>query len=223
MTIIMKKAVIFDLDGTLLNTLEDIADSMNFVLKSFSFPQHDLLSYKTFIGNGVSTLVKRSLPPHEQTPLRIKECLLKMEKRYSVHYKDKTLPFLGITKLLTELQQLEIPLSVLSNKDDSFTKQMVLDFFPTIKFLSVQGAEKSIPHKPDPQMALLIAKKSSTKVEDVFFVGDSSVDMETAKNAGMFPIGVTWGFRTEAELLSHGAKYIAHGPEEILSLIVSSL
>lgn len=211
-------AVIFDLDGTLADTLADIADTMNRTLASSGYPVHSYDSYRYFVGNGLKSLVTQSLPEATRTAEMIETCLAKMMADYEQHYINKTRLYDGIPELLDALSAQNIPLAVLSNKADAITQKICADLLKKWKFEIIMGAGDRFPRKPDPESALYIAGKIGVRPEHVFYMGDSNIDMQTANAAGFFPIGVSWGFRPKEELMASGAKKIIDQPMELLQL-----
>ena len=213
----MKKTVIFDLDGTLLDSIEDIASSMNKVLESLQLPTHKIEDYKYFVGGGVDILVENALNNHS------KEIKDEVTKRFKVEYDgklhSKTLPYDGIYDLLDELKKLDINLAVLSNKPHEFTVSYVNHFFKDYDFKEVHGQKEDVPKKPDPKAAIDIVKCLDSSCENTYFIGDTKIDMQTAKSANMTAIGVLWGFRDEKELRDFGADFIVSNPLEILKII----
>ena len=213
----MKKTVIFDLDGTLLDSIEDIASSMNKVLESLQLPTHKIEDYKHFVGGGVDILVENAL--NNQS----KEIKDEVIKRFKIEYDgklhSKTLPYDGIYELLDELKKLDINLAVLSNKPHEFTVSYVNHFFKNYNFKEIHGQKKDVPKKPDPKAALDIVKCLDSSCENTYFIGDTKIDMQTAKSANMKAIGVLWGFRDEKELKEHGADFIVKEPLEIINII----
>ncbi|MCT7516984.1 HAD family hydrolase [Aliarcobacter cryaerophilus] len=213
----MKKTVIFDLDGTLLDSIEDIASSMNKVLESLQLPTHKIEDYKHFVGGGVDILVENALSNQS------KEIKDEVIKRFKIEYDgklhSKTLPYDGIYELLDELKKLDINLAVLSNKPHEFTVSYVNHFFKNYNFKEIHGQKKDVPKKPDPKAALGIVKCLDSSCENTYFIGDTKIDMQTAKSANMTAIGVLWGFRDEKELRDFGADFIVSNPLEILKII----
>ena len=213
----MKKTVIFDLDGTLLDSIEDIASSMNKVLESLQLPTHKIEDYKHFVGGGVDILVENAL--NNQS----KEIKDEVIKRFKIEYDgklhSKTLPYDGIYELLDELKKLDINLAVLSNKPHEFTVSYVNHFFKDYDFKEVHGQKEDVPKKPDPKAAIDIVKCLDSSCEKSYFIGDTKIDMQTAKSANMTAIGVLWGFRDEKELRDFGADFIVSNPLEILKII----
>lgn len=211
------RAIIFDLDGTLLNTIEDLKDSVNTVLKQYGFPEHTLNAYRYFIGEGVEQLMFRSLPPDKRTDSMIRTGVKDILKEYNNRWHNKTRPFPGILQLLASLKKIKT--AVLSNKPQEFTRKSVDYFFPDVKFDIVMGARKGIPNKPDPYGAKLIASKFSLKSSEVAYLGDSDIDMKCAKSADMNAFGVLWGFRDEKELKENGADVLLKSPMELLDYL----
>ncbi len=211
------KAVIFDLDGTLLNTLDDLADSANHVLSELGFPTHDTDAYKYFIGNGIPKLIERCLPKDRQE--YHEKALSMFSGYYAVHSKDKTAPYKDIPELLKSLSEKGLLLGVITNKAHNIAVSVVEDYFGKNVFGCIRGLDSSIKAKPDPVGALSVAEKLGVKPCEVLYIGDSGVDMQTAENAGFTPLGVLWGFRTKDELLDGGAKFIAENPLDILNFI----
>lgn len=212
-------AVIFDLDGTLLDTLEDIADAANSVLKEHGFPPHPTDAYRTFVGEGIRVLMTRALPSHRKDTATIEGLVRAFRETYEAHWKNKTKPYTGIADMLDGLTASHLPLAVLSNKPDDFTKKCVAALLPRWTFRVVQGACSTIPNKPDPTGAQQIAATLALPPAEILYLGDTGTDMETAVNAGMFPVGALWGFRTGKELRSHGARLLIEHPQQLLSLL----
>jgi len=213
------KAVIFDLDGTLLDTLEDIADAANKVLAEHNFPPHNTDDYRTFVGEGVTMLMTRAVPHRKNHTDTIEECSKAFRETYKVHWNKKTKPYAGVAEMLDELTANNLPLAVLSNKPDDFTKKCVAELLHKWTFQVVQGACSHIPDKPDPTGARHIAATLAIPPADILYLGDTGTDMQTALNAGMFPAGALWGYRTREELQSHGAKVLIEQPQQLLTLL----
>ena len=216
----MTKLIIFDLDGTLLNTIGDLAASCNSVLAKRDLPQYDYEQYAVFIGRGVRNLVKRAIPE----ALHSEEFINEVYKEFLEHYKANmtihTVPYSGIIELLTELSNRDdISIAVASNKFQEGTTMLVKYFFGDIKFADVSGNKKGVALKPDPAVVNNILSATSINASDTLFVGDSGEDMATAKSANVRSIGVTWGFRSKSELLEHGACHLVDSPMEILALL----
>jgi phosphoglycolate phosphatase len=213
------KAVIFDLDGTLLNTLEDISDSMNIALKSMGMPTHHCESYKLITGDGIQTFVWRSLPENRRDEATIRECITRMRAEYAQRYANKTRPYDGIPILLDTMVRRNVNLNILSNKLDEFAKLVVQRFLPNWKFSFILGVSPNCPKKPDPDGALHIARGLGLSPAEFLYIGDTSTDMETAVRSGMYPVGALWGFRTKEELEKSGARLILTKPEDLLKLM----
>ncbi len=212
------KAVVFDLDGTLLDTIDDLGNSMNSVLESMGFPLHTIPEYKYFIGKGIRNLVTNVLPAGNRDEQTIDLCLDKMFREYGGRWGEKTLPYPGIPELLDALTDQGVKLAVLSNKAHPLTILVVEEFLKRWNFEAVFGERPGIPRKPDPASALEIIQILNISAEGIIYLGDSGSDMETALHAGMFPVGALWGFRNAEELLEHGAKVLLQTPMELLKL-----
>ena len=213
------KAIIFDLDGTLLDTVEDLANSMNTVLKHSGFPEHEIIDYKHLIGNGLKNLVEVSLPEEHRYMETVDRCLMQMKMEYANRWNERTRPYIEIPELLDELLQREIKMAILSNKSHDFTQKIVATLLSKWKFDVVFGERPLIPRKPDPQSSLEIAKVFGIPQEEFIFLGDSGVDMKTANAAGMLPVGALWGFRSADELILNGAKFLIKKPCELLKIL----
>ena len=213
------KAVLFDLDGTLLDTLGDLANSMNGVLERRGFPRHEKELYKHFVGDGMEVLVRRALPESHREEQLVQACLLAMRKEYSVRWRETTRPYAGIPELLDALRRRRLRMAILSNKPDDFTREMVAALLAPWCFDAVVGARPEVPKKPDPAMALAIARDVAVPPARILYLGDSGTDMRTAVSAGMFPVGALWGFRDAAELEANGAEVLISRPMELLELL----
>ena len=209
------KAIIFDLDGTLLDSLEDIADSMNLVLKSAGFPTHPVEAYKYFIGDGIDVLVERALPRENVSPAVVARCLTPMKKVYSERWAAKTRPYPGIANLLNRCKVIGLKMGILSNKPDDATQTTVNHFLLPETFAAIHGARPDIPNKPHPLGAELMAGQMGMEPAECIFLGDMPVDMQTAVEAGMYPVGALWGMRTARELSAGGAKILAVTPADL--------
>ncbi len=212
------KGIIFDLDGTLVNSLEDIADAMNTVLKQAGFPLHSYEAYQYFIGNGLRKLVARALPQSSEIQLEIERFYNEMVQVYSKICTNKTKPYSGVFELLKELKDRKIKLSVFSNKSDELTKKITHTIFKDF-FDPIHGLTTEILKKPNPSKALEISSFWDLNSDEIFFVGDSEVDMQTATNAKMYAVGVSWGYRTKEEMITDGAKIIIDKPSDLLALL----
>jgi len=212
------KGVIFDLDGTLVNSLEDIADAMNTVLQNLDYPTHGYDDYQYFIGSGLRNLVSKSLPETHNDETQIERCYHLMVEIYRDNCTNQTKPYNGIVELLDELKSRNIKLSVFSNKADALTKEITAFLFPGY-FNPIVGLSIESLKKPNPFEALKISKSLELKPEEMIFVGDSGIDMQTATNANMLAIGVLWGYRPEQELIKNGAKHILNHPLDLISIL----
>lgn len=216
----MKKLVIFDLDGTLLNTIADLAHSTNYALNKLGYPTHEIEKYNFMVGNGIDKLFERALPEGEKS----KENVLRVRKEfvpyYDIHNADDSRPYPGIPELLSYLQDAGIQITVASNKYQAATQKLIDHYFPEIHFTAVFGQREGIKVKPDPTVVFDILEVAKVTKEEVLYVGDSGVDMQTAANAGVTVYGVTWGFRPRAELEEFSPQYIVDTAEEIKRLIL---
>lgn len=210
------QAAIFDLDGTLLNTLADIADSMNAVLVRRGFPVHETGAYKYLIGDGVRVLAERSLPESERDEATVEGCIRELRIEYAGRWGKKTRPYPGIPQLLSAIARRGVRMNILSNKLDEFTRKAADDFLPGFEFDFIIGAKPGLPAKPDPSGALHIAGHLEIEPGRFLYLGDTGVDMMTAVRAGMFPVGALWGFRDEKELRENGAEATICSPAELL-------
>ncbi len=211
------KAVIFDLDGTLVNSLEDIADSVNIMLANYALPTHEIKAYRYFVGNGSKKLIERALPKEKAASFNfVKEALLKYKAIYQERLLEKTRPYKGVRELLSALKSRGIPLAVCTNKHNDAALTIVKILFAPDTFAKVLGDRAGFPKKPDPATPLEIAAHLGVKPEEVAYLGDTSVDMETAVRAKFLPIGVLWGFRPTQELVKSGAKVLLKEPLELL-------
>jgi len=215
----MFKAVLFDLDGTLLYTLQDVADAMNEALTHFGYPTHPVESYKYFIGDSVEAEAFRALPESARDSQIIKKVAHFSEEIYDNCWARTTKPYPGITELLTAIQQRGLTLVILSNKNHRFTKVIVEKLLAQWRFEIVQGALADVPLKPDPTLALQIAEGLKIPPGQFLYLGDTNTDMQTAVAAGMFPVGCLWGYRTGDELLKSGAKILIKHPSEVIDIL----
>lgn len=215
----MKKLVIFDLDGTLLNTIEDLGHAANYALEKNGFATHTIASYRFFVGNGVRKLISRVIPEEHRTDEIITRLLKDFRSYYDEHNCDCTKPYDGIEDLLTDLSVQGVKLAVASNKYQAATDAIIQHFFPDVNFIAVEGQRDGVNVKPDPSIVFAILAQARVPKADVLYVGDSGVDMETARRACVDSVGVTWGFRPEKELVEYYAGNIIHRPIDILELI----
>lgn len=213
------KAIIFDLDGTLLDTLQDLVNTLNTVLTSHSYPVHTLDECRFLVGHGMRELIRKALPEGADTPENI-DLLL---KEFMIHYTDNwnvnSRPYPGIATLLDAISERNIKMAILSNKADHFTRLCAESLLVSWRFDVVMGQQEGIRRKPDPEGALLVAKMLDEDPASILYVGDSGIDMLTASRAEMYPLGVLWGFRPKSELLEFGAKTLVQHPEEIIGML----
>ncbi len=214
----MIKAVLFDLDGTLVNSLEDLADACNYALKEEGYPTHNLEKYKYFVGRGMQNLIHKILPEDKKDEATHKRVYEKFYPYYNAHSADKTSPYSGIPELLGTLKEKGIKFAVVTNKADAAAKRVVESFFGK-DFCPVFGQRAGVPVKPEPDIAFLAMQELGVKPEECAFVGDSGVDMQTGVNCSALPIGVLWGFRSAEELAENGAESLVNNCEELLSVI----
>jgi len=215
----VKQALIFDLDGTLVDSLRGIAASLNHALAKSGLPGHPLSAVRGFIGNGSRILIKRAAPINANDAL-LHTVEQAFKSDYDLTWQQGTTVYDGIAELLESLQIADHPLAVLSNKPHPFTETIVANLFPTIRFASALGQRAGIPHKPDPAGALEIANRLQLRPEDCIIIGDSTMDLETARNAGMQAIAVTWGFHDRDRLVEAGALVIADDPASLRTLFL---
>ena len=213
------EAVIFDLDGTLIDTVDDIGDAVNRALSNKRFPTHTNSAYRKFVGDGSRRLIERALPEKYRNDDVIDACLKKYIEDYSSSYNVKSKLYFGIHHLLDALKAKGLRIAILSNKPDAITRNCVKTFLSTWDFDVVFGQRDSVPRKPDPQGAFEIAKRMSIPPSHFVYLGDTAIDMKTAVSAGMFPVGVLWGFRPLKELKDNGARAVIEKPMELLDLI----
>lgn len=211
----MKKAVIFDLDGTLLNTLDDLADSTNYALSKFGYPTRTIEEVRQFVGNGVAKLIERAIPDGKNNP-NFEKCLSIFKENYAQNMYNKTAPYNGIIEMLSNLKSKGIKIAVVSNKFDLAVKELCKKYFEGfIDFAAGENEAQGIKKKPAPDTVLSALNEFNFAPEDAVYVGDSDVDIMTAKNSKMPCISVTWGFRDEKFLLENGATILINAPSEI--------
>lgn len=208
----------FDLDGTLLNTLNDIGNAVNRVLSRHNFPTHAMDAYRHFVGNGIGTLIVRALPEDKRDSSMIRTCVDEFDREYDKTWNVETTLYPGIEEMLDLVQDRGLRLAVFSNKPHEFTQNCVDAFFPYREFEVVLGIKEPIPHKPDPTGALTIAHRMGIAPASFLYLGDTGTDMQTACAAGMYPVGALWGFRSSDELTENGAKALVNHPEEVAEL-----
>ena len=217
----MKKLVIFDLYGTLLNTIEDLGHATNYALEKLGFPTHSISSYPFYVGNGVTRLIERVLPDENRTKLDIERVRREFISYYDEHDHDFSAPYDGVKTLLLSLQEKGVNLAVASNKYHRAVVRLVEHYFGDIRWASIRGHEEPRPVKPDPSVVFATLLDCPTPKADVLYVGDSGVDMETARRACVDSVGVTWGFRPAKELRENYATHIVDRPEDILEIVLN--
>ena len=217
----MIKGVIFDLDGTILNTIDDLADSMNYMLSHFGYPQHsDLFYHMQAVGSGAKNYMKKCLPEAVQgDEAQLEKCLAFYKAYYNEHSSIKTKPYEGVKDMMEFLMEKDIKIAILSNKPDAPVKTLAKKWFSDVNIPFVYGEREGIPRKPEPQGPLAIADEMGLAPSEIAFVGDSDVDIKTGINAGMTSIGVLWGFRTKEQLTDAGAVLLVETAQEFVSLI----
>jgi phosphoglycolate phosphatase len=213
------RAVLFDLDGTLLDTLDDLADSTNLALRKLGLPEHPVINYKCFVGDGIENLVRRAVPENHRDPSTLTECVNLTREHYAARWDKKTRPYDEIPSLLDALTARDVRMTVFSNKPDEFTQLCVERLLADWPFEVVLGAGPTLPKKPDPAGARLIAQRLQLEPAEVVYLGDTDTDMQTAVAANMYPVGALWGFRTAEELVAHGARTLIQKPLDLLQLL----
>ncbi len=213
------RAVVFDLDGTLLDSLADIATSANAVLERLGLPTYSTQDYRRFIGEGVASLFRRALPASHRGEEWVERCVEGFREIYGRTWNVQTRPYDGIAELLDELTGRGVSLAILSNKPDEFTRLCAAEYFGRWPFRATVGQREGIPRKPDPAGALEIARQLELPPDAFLYVGDTATDMETARRSGMRPIGVAWGFRPVDELWSAGAAAVIERPGQLLGFL----
>ncbi len=211
------KGLIFDLDGTLLDTLDDLAKSANTTLEYFGFPVHPVDAYRYFVGEGLKILMQRIVPVENATDEQLAGYMKKFAEIYSQTWKEQSMPYEGIVEMLHSLSDAGLQLAILSNKPHEFTVLCAKTFFPDTQFAFIYGQRDGIAKKPDPAAALEIAVKMGFDVSEILYIGDTATDMQTGNGAGMKTIGVDWGFRDRAELEQNNAWKIVSTPAEVVS------
>ena len=211
--------VIFDLDGTLLNTIDDLADACNHVAELHGWPTHTIEEYKYFVGNGMARLAERFVPEDWRTPEGVRQVLEEFMPYYDAHKEDKTAPYAGMPQAAAKLREEGVSIAVLSNKADQMAGPVVEHYYPGI-FPLVQGAVDGLPVKPDPTLLLRLMERMGADPARTLFVGDSNVDIQTAKNGCLTSCGVLWGFRSREELEREGADFLAENTDELKAVIL---
>lgn len=214
----MKKLVIFDLDGTLVNSIADLGTAANYALEQCDYPTHPISAYPRFVGSGITKLLERVLPESCRTGEHVEALRVHFKEYYGEHMADFTEPYPGIPELLEQLSSRGIAVAVASNKYQAAVEKLIHHFFPTIAWAAVEGQKEGVPVKPDPSIVFEILGKCPTAKADVLYVGDSGIDMETARRACVESAGVSWGFRPVSELRDHLADHIVESASQLLRL-----
>jgi phosphoglycolate phosphatase len=212
-------AALFDLDGTLLDTLDDLANSMNAVLERAGFGVHPTAAYKVFVGEGLRNLIERALPEGSRDEATVASTMAAMRAEYGGRWAEKTRPYDGVEAMLKRLSGMGVRMAILSNKPDDFTKLCVAKLLSGHAFEIVMGAREGVPPKPDPVGAIEVASRMGVAPDKFLYLGDTNTDMQTARAAGMFAVGALWGFRDESELREAGAHEIVANPGEVIALM----
>ena len=214
----MIKAVLFDLDGTLADSLIDLADGVNRAIASKGFPTHPVEAFKYFVGDGIPKMIERALPESNRDADTVNEIKDIFLPYYAVHYADNTYAYEGMPELVTALKEQGFIVAVVTNKEQNMANEVVLSLYGNV-FDLIFGKRDGIPAKPDPTAALMAMEELGVTPQECVFIGDSGMDVATAVNSGAVPVGELWGFRKENELLANGAKYIISKPSELLDII----
>lgn len=214
-----KKLVIFDLDGTLLNTITDLGQAANYALEKNGYATHHLSSYPHFVGNGIRKLIERVLPAEDRDEVTVEKLRGDFMEYYNEHLTDTTTPYPGIEDMLRDLQAAGVKMAVATNKYQEAATRLILHFFPYISWVAIAGQIEGVPVKPDPSVVFRILGEYPTAKHDVMMVGDSGVDMETARRACVESTGVSWGFRSVAELTEAYADHIINAPDELVKIV----
>lgn len=213
----MRKAIIFDMDGTLLDTLEDLYRSANAALVQYGFPERTLEEVRQFVGNAARNLMRQAIPQGEENP-HFEECLQAFKTHYGEHLNDHTGPYDGILELLEQLSKEGVPMAIVSNKPDFAVRKLKERYFGGLISVAI-GESKRVRRKPAPDTVEQAAERLGVRLEDCIYVGDSEVDLLTAKNCGIPCVSVTWGFRSRELLISLGAEHMAEDTEELFFLL----
>lgn len=214
----MKELAIFDLDGTLIDTIQDLAASCNYALEACGYPQQPEHLFQGFVGNGINKLLERCLPTELQNVKTVAAMRIHFEEHYDKNSAVKTHPYEGVVSMLKQMNQLGIQVAIASNKYQTATQELVSHFFGDIAWAVVLGQREGVAIKPDPAIVYDILEETGVTAQEAIYIGDSEVDMQTAKRAGVTSIGVSWGFRSVPELEANGACYIVNTCDEIVAL-----
>lgn len=216
----MIKAVLFDLDGTLVNSLFDLAAATNYAIGKFKFPAREVKAFKLYAGDGMPKMIERALPPENRNSDTVAKIMPVFLSYYGEHYCDNTAAYSDMPELIEELKRRNIKIAVVTNKDEEMAKKVVKKLYGD-SFDLIMGKREEIPAKPDPTAAIIAMNKLCVKPEECLFVGDSKMDVKTGVNSKAYPVGVLWGFREKDELIEGGAKELISQPKELLAIIDS--
>lgn len=214
------RAIIFDLDGTLLDTLKDLALSVNAVLAENGLGEHPVDAYRYFVGDGIDLLVKRAFPAEFVEKKDLNSLIQTVKEEYGRRWAEHTVPYPGVPELLDFLEENNVPKAIFSNKPHEFAVLTVETMLPGWRFVDVIGIGTGMPRKPNPQGALIIAEKMQLKPQDILYLGDTDTDMKTALNGGFYPVGALWGFRPPEELVAGGARFLVQNPAAVANLFM---
>ena len=212
-------SLIFDLDGTLLDTVDDIGTAANTVLEELGYPSHPLPAFQKFVGSGVAVLFRRAIPRDNPSQNEIEHCVARFQQVYASCWNHASKPYEGILEFLEKLSISRCKLAILSNKPDVFTKKCVSHYFSSYDFDPVFGQRSNVARKPDPQAVWEIMQQHQSSPEHTIFVGDSEIDVQTAQNAGVFSVGVGWGYRGSEVLLAQGVDLIVEHPSDLTAFL----
>lgn len=215
----MKKLVVFDLDGTLVDSIFDLGNAVNFALKEYNLPLHPMSDYYTFVGNGMEDLVRRSMNEKGTDDELYKKVRKVFDEHYNAHSNDNTIAYKGVSELLSALRSKSVKTAVLTNKGHQYVGAILDRCFPEHKFDIYYGQRDGIARKPHPQSFELLLEELGVSKEDCLYIGDSEVDVKTAKNAGVDLVAVTWGYRSADVIRDAGAEILVNSPEEILNYV----
>lgn len=218
-----KRLVVFDLDGTLLDTIADLAAATNFALASFGYPTHDIDDIRGYVGNGIGKLLERALPQNSRNAGSLEQMRSVFVPYYNEHNADLSKPYPGVCDMLERLQAEGLMLAVASNKYQAATEKLVARYFPDIRFIAIFGQRAGVPVKPDPQIVFDIVSKAGVSLDEVIYVGDSGVDMQTARHAGVDAIGVAWGFRPRTELEEEHPLALADEAGNVVEMVLAMM
>ena len=219
----MKKLVIFDLDGTLLNTIEDLGQAANYALERNGYATHSMASYPYFVGNGVRRLMTRVLPEDARDDETVDRVLGDFLEYYDVHCTDYTKPYIGMPELLQDLRDMGVAMAVASNKYQKAVDKIITHFYPDINFIAIEGHREGVNVKPDPSILFSILAKARAPKAEALYIGDSGVDMDAGRRAYIDTVGVTWGFRSKKELVEYHADAIVNNPVDILDIVENGI